>query len=275
MSKNAKYLILLWLATAVLVGCESYGGSGEVQLPQVENPVPIGQTTNSESIENDLYENAEPINLTLGNFTVTEGIESFYGFPGNPADLITLETAADIGANFILDVLNHDLEGLYLLMEMQHNPWINRNSWIGIVTPFATYSTDSMENFDDQLFSFLIDAVTGERYNVSDNTPNAWLRENSGSRDLSETELLALFPVPTADEITQLEAIAHDVARRFFLGSRVQDVGISLMFGNGGGSPLANFWATDDAGRQIEIAIIRETGQVWFITNPDSLIPGN
>ena len=275
MSRNYGYLILilLLLATVVLVGCENDDELVEVPIPQAENSVPTGQATNLENVDGDLDDRQE--SLTLGNFTVTEAIESFDDFTGNPVDLITLEAAVDIGVNFILDVLNQDLEGLYLLMIMQHNPWINRSSWIGIVTPSAIDSTEFTENFDfdDQLFTFLIDAVTGERYNISDNTPNAWLRENSGSRDLSEAEMLALFPAPTADEIIQLEAIAHDVAERFFLGSNVQDVGIDLMFGNGGGSPISHFWATDDAGRQIEIAIIRELGQVWFITNPDSLTP--
>jgi len=102
-----------------------------------------------------------------------------------PANAMTKEEAARIGERYIWDVFDESIDGMYVVMHYA-DCWLRpyRGRWQGIVT--AEVDTTNNENswvvvdgsmgswgIGIPIFHFTIDAETGERLEISYNSPNS------------------------------------------------------------------------------------------------------
>jgi len=101
-----------------------------------------------------------------------------------PARAMTKEEAARIGERYIWDVFGDSIDGMYVVMHYT-DCWLRsyRGRWQGIVTltvgaadsEATRYAIGSMGSLGigEMLFAFTIDSETGERLEISYNSPNS------------------------------------------------------------------------------------------------------
>jgi len=258
--KKLRGVFMLAFLPFVLMGCVSD------EVVESETPVEPNQNKLSE-LTSTREHNRE--HLTLGDFTVLEGL---HGFPGDQTDALTIEEAAAIGGRYVLDVLDDDLEGMYMEMTFNYNPHISHSTWIGNIAASPADFGREAEGFMPGLIVFTLDAVTGERISIFDS--NVESVTTVGPLELlSEEERWALFPEPDEDEMALALAIAHDYAERHFSDSEVNTIVPGVYFGGTTDSAYfpssrLHFVATGDGGKIIEIMIQRETMELFYLGVP-------
>jgi hypothetical protein len=94
---------------------------------------------------------------------------------------MSMEEASQLGAQYIWDIFGTNIDGMYIQMDYAAPPYMNRTYWSGNIAHSAE-TVDSESDFFHPLYSFRIDAVTGERIDINYNGP-----------ELSEELMDALF----------------------------------------------------------------------------------
>jgi len=87
------------------------------------------------------------------------------------AAAMSMENAAQIGAQYIWDVFGESIDGMYVEMMFANWPSHSRTYWLGGVSLTAPTSAEDIESRiarnNDILYRFAIDAVTGLRVDIS------------------------------------------------------------------------------------------------------------
>lgn len=193
-----------------------------------------------------------------GEFTILEGFHGFPG-PGDRTNILTLEEAASIGASYVFDVFEDYLSGRYMELTFNYNPHISHSSWIGNIGDSPSEFEGEEEGFRSAQITFMIDAISGERVNITNHTLGLELSLEESSIELNDAQ------IEVATEI------ATDYAKRHFNQGTVESVepgtysggiadfmqGISL-----------NFVAIDSGERVVEIRLHQETLQLLDIRTP-------
>ena len=210
--KNFLLVIPIFFAIVTFVSCES--NEGAVNLPEATDVAENTKATdeNLDNQENLVENNTEP--LTLGAFSILEGR---YGFPGDMSNAITLEEAANIGGQYVLDIFDNNLDGKYMELTFNYNPHISQSTWIGNIGEAAEDFVGEAEGFHAALIVFTLDAFTGERLSI-DNLELTFFEtaDQSDIWSMSDDELLVSFPAPDNNEIEILSTLALDFAVRHF-----------------------------------------------------------
>jgi len=241
-----KFSLVVVLALIGLVGC---GGEG---ISEVSNDRP---------------------EANLDNFTVIEGPPLHEALRRRETpEVMPLEEAALLGAQYILDVFEEDLMGRYMHMFIRdHYPNLRDGlggvEWCGDISP-------SNDHFDAQLFSFCLDAFTGERTQIN----NSFDRIDSfwpplyQMVQMSEEERLEVFPEPTEEELSLMLEMATIYAQRHF-GDSMQAIVIAEEFLDPYiPAGVITFYARNDSDRIIQLGIQRETFELIsiFFIRPDN-----
>lgn len=240
-----------------------------------------------------------------------------------PASAMPMEEAAQIGAEYIWDVFGESIDGMYVIMT--YTAWVGhgRQHWFGMValTREATgvdFDWDSVRILADTgstitdrivipvdpMFTFLIDATTGERVDISYSTPRSrQSQEQIESRDrhiawrgseqdraihsMDDNELMAYLGIT----LEQLEAYTQEAtayAQSHFNNSTISNVMLGQMLVDAAGSPMLlsgigvgphvdengniyvsidriMFTITDNTGREALVSISTGQGSPRFI----------
>jgi len=211
------------------------------------------------------------------------------------------EDAAYIGAQYILDMFDKDIDGKVVHMMYRSHPSMTRTFWSGIVTPQTDVCPSDEEGFANLLrnyamFEFSIDAITGKRIDIMRTArpepmadevraalDEAWRR--SGDRGATEEMINLRSGGPPPANMNDYKQAAKDIAQRHFINSEIVDVEFRNANATGfaldqNGNITATgrqlmFVVTDDTGRTADIAIDEITKQLrWIFTAQNDIIPG-
>jgi len=203
------------------------------------------------------------------------------------ANAISADAAAEIGKQYILDVLGVDIDGKAIHMMYSAHPSMTRTFWRGIVTE----QQDSYLN--NALYDFALDAVSGQRVNISNHNRvmpympeevlNA-LNEFFQDRNRFDEQIALRTGQPPAQLDGYIQT-ARDFAERHFSATEVVSVEFvnsnALRFGFDEHRNLAAighqlvFTATDSTGRVAYLAIDQETHElIWLFTESNDIVPG-
>jgi hypothetical protein len=218
-----------------------------------------------------------------------------------PSYTITVDEAAQIGADYILAVFGVDVEGMYMRFDYGQSYGYARSYWNGNVA----YTRDALESGGfggDILFNFTVDSLTGQWIDI-------W---QSGGRRLTQPELnrfgrtrnelvnVAWFEMDTNERIEFMNITpetldyytqkAEDLARRQFSGTSVVDVSLGgqgtdiniLHIAEADGSERFTlesftFIAVDETGREAVITVPAKDAvysSVIILTMHNDIIPG-
>lgn len=151
-----KEVLILGLILFVFAGCSSDSTADEKENVSYESSEALLQ-------ENESPEPVSQAN-TLGDFTFFEG-ESVSDDRDTGVDVISLEEAAQIGANYILELLENNLEGAYMQLVYSYNWHLSLRTWSGVIGS----SREGIEDWNDMPINFLIHAETGEKISLMNN----------------------------------------------------------------------------------------------------------
>ena len=162
---------------------------------------------------------------SFGDFSIIEGF-SYGDNRTSGSEEISLEVAAMIGAQYILDIFNESLDGKYLQLTYSYNHHISESTWSGQVFSDASH-LEKETSLELALFTFTIDAITKARLRISVNIAN--LKQLHGLSweeilALDDEAWLALFPMPDEAEINDAKSVAEAFARKHFNESEVVSV---------------------------------------------------
>ena len=160
-----------------------------------------------------------------------------------PANAISKEEAALIGAEYLWDVLGASIDGMYVEMMYIMMPGFTRPFWIGSVSAEKPHNLD-FEDFRDDLdawmdaavfasYSFRLDAITGMRVDVAYNHPSYMeaIRERSREgRPWGEEVISPLEPIAPGTPMTPeqaLEVRRQDISMRWFEMSAYEQLALS------------------------------------------------
>ncbi len=200
---------------------------------------PVTTEVNSE----DFREREQTIfDITVLETSLKDGIPeeefeiSFYGFSFDiPEDALSKEDAAQIGAQYIYDMLGENIEGKFVAMSYFERDSHIRPYWQGRVGS----SEEAFANHE-YYFEFLIDAVTGERINI----------ENHVGIDLKENDNSNWKELPSFDDeqIMDYTEVVNEFAQRHFTNSTVERIDF-IGVGSHANEWIARFTVVDDTGR--------------------------
>jgi len=240
---------------------------------------------------------SSPINNVHANNTVT-------------ASAMSMEEAAQIGAQYIWDVFGESIDGMYVEIMFAAWPSQSRTYWMGVVFPS---NPDSMETTDlqsrlhrahNELYRFAIDAVTGLRVDISPGfgfIPQPSYEERqalsewrmSGERlawhiaweEMSTAEHMSYLGLSQQDIQPYLQA-AREFARRHFNNSALvyetESFGVFHNICRSDDGPASfggiSFSISDDTGREAIIMVDAETRSLrsglGIRTQDNDFIPG-
>jgi len=203
------------------------------------------------------------------------------------ANALTPEAAAELGAQYIWDLFGESIDGKTVEMNYTAQPYHTRAYWHGAVAD----TREDLENHDTQ-FRFTICAVSGERIDISSavlaeispeikEALSALMNDNS-RRDKTVRVRSGGEPPAQLDEYAQA---AEDFAAKHFTGTEVVSVEFRSAAVAGfeldeNGNIVMNgqrllFTVTDSTGREAEVAISRETRELFSIgTQHNDVVPG-
>ena len=240
---------------------------------------PVGTQVNSSATHQAPEEFQKPDMVFSVNSNANSSLSSV---PGSNA--LSVEVAANIGAQYIWDVFEKSINGKTVHMMYSAHPSMSRTFWRGTVSESGNANSNSV------LFEFTIDSVTGQRISISN-------RNRISVSELSQDVLNALQDRSRADEIAAIRQgqppaqlagyiqAARTFAEQHFNNTQVVNVeflnahalGFSL---NANGNLVATnrmltFSATDSTGRVADITIDEATKQLLSIsTENNDIIPG-
>ena len=286
---------VLALAGGILAACASASPSITVyEAPHMPSVV----IANTEVQFTSAIQNSTETGFVQANFTVAKAP---WQTDQVPSFAMVVEEAAKIGEQYIWDVFGESIDGMYVIMHYA-DCWLrpSKGRWQGIVTlaldtannETSWYAVDgSMGSWGigEMIFHFTIDAETGERLEISYNSPNSpmilvphdtqplWESAQGRAIQAMSNKELAKF-VDVSPE--QLNAYTHEVIRfaeAHFNGTAIKDVamgrnvvtpnglqrlqGIHVLLdtdedGNIYGTPVGfEFTVTDYTGREAIVTI--------------------
>jgi len=262
-------------------------------------------TNNGHSVPITITHAASASTVAQGVAEAPEGFQSPTLVVGevqenNPSILaLCPEDAAQIGAMYVWDMFGECLDGMYVDMWYQVWPSHTRAYWFGHVA-------ESKEAFMNSqfLYSFLIDAVTGERIDITrieityrSAAVQAALNEQVLRGDYGrnvdgtgDTIFDVLYNIRTSQQMPELfnEQVqaAKELAQRHFVGTEVVSAEF-VSFGIAGldldedgnlviTSYMLTFNVTDSTGRIANVAFNEETGALLNIsTQMNDVIPSS
>ena len=229
-------------------------------------------------------ENVIPAGYQTPSISVTEN--EFLSTGVKTANTISPEEAAELGAQYIWDIFEASIDGKTVEMVYTSFPSSTRNYWHGSVTYGTEIRTGTYFEFDAEteiyeeteyeievpkiLFSFSLDAVTGERMDITQSFAYHW--ELGLVLDFDETmELIKKYDAMSGEFLP----IAEKYAQKHFNNTAV----ISVEFEHSSviSETQANmsFIATDETGREAKVLIdIHSRQLVWVDTRHNDIIPG-
>ncbi|MCL2409160.1 MAG: hypothetical protein FWC96_06040 [Oscillospiraceae bacterium] len=267
----------------------------------------------------EIAEDLLPEGFVIPEFTIN--LSPWQRYQEISAQAMAMEDAAQIGAEYIWAVFGTCIDGMHVEMQFSDWDWHTRTLWQGqvyqseqalidqhardeAIREALTHDPDAdisiYGHHEPTLYSFMIDAVTGARVDISYNNPSSARAMFSMSADdamasrramtesgVWEMDIYAQMAfVDLSNE--QLEAYAQtavELAQRHFNNSAVEDVQFShLSIGPDFGGDLTAlvltgivFTATDDTGREAHVRIPAGTpffNSVSISTQHNDFIPG-
>jgi len=161
MKKSIMETIKIATASLLSIGLFSsafYGVNNMALAAAVNTSVnlpPVALSANASSAA----EAAPSYNYNQPDITVIESPEQHYK---KSVNALTPEKAAEIGAQYIWDLFEEKIDGLYVEMSYSAFPFCTRAYWSGAVASSETELANHVA-----MFRFTLDAVTGERIGIS------------------------------------------------------------------------------------------------------------
>ena len=174
------------------------------------------------------------ISLSVRGDTVVE-LYRQAGTSARGSGSLPAEEAALLGAKYIWDIFGDCIDGSTVEMHYIHGGMYERPFWQGFVTP----ASEARVNEDgavylQESYTFLLDAITGERVGISftpwsdplwEDNPNMYTYlEDTGISDVETfvNKALDLFPTPEFEE--RAKQVGKIFAQRHFNNSEVESV---------------------------------------------------
>jgi len=232
-----------------------------------------------------------------------------------PAHALSLEEAAQIGARYVWDVFGEPLDGMYVTMTYVAWTGHGRTQWFGVIYPDAQaariHGPIAPHDHSEPMFHFLIDAVTGQRVDISyhsSRTPALWTQEEMhafGEWRRYSDQMRSWYYINSTvgleermeylgvarEDLETYKQMAAELAQRQFIDSTVVDVQFGDEFSVGVlTEPVLDqdgtvrlvlggliFTATDDTGRTATIRLPASTGRwqgISISTQHNDIVPG-
>lgn len=181
-----------------------------------------------------------------------------------PAEALSMEEAAQLGAQYIRDVFGESIDGMYVLMQYMDLTFSSRQHWVGSValtreaTGLYDWEWDGTTGLDalqtDVMFFFRIDATTGERISISYSAPQSrpqpspfrdgtefWdTAQGNIVQNMNDSELMAFVGL-TPEQLEAHTQKATTLAQSHFNNSTVTNVTLGQEIHN---SITGSFFAT-------------------------------
>ena len=244
----------------------------------------------------EIYENATPmaqgavevIDFVAPNLTIMPVRDHNYHII--PGTVMSMEEAAQIGAEYIWDVFGRNIDGMYVAMF--YSAWMGhgREHWHGQV--FMTGEDMRSRELFNPIFTFAIDSTTGKRIDISHMRQGGiqgnhiseaqimeWRMSDEiiATREMDDNELMAHFNF-TIDMLDAYTQRALGYAERHFNESTVMNIMLGRVLVDAVGNPMfipglnpnftidedgnmhtgigsISFTATDHTGREADIMI--------------------
>jgi len=204
--------------------------------------------------------NLTVVEASLKNEVPEEELE-FMGYSFvKPDKVLSIDEAAQIGAQYIYDMLGENIEGKFVVMNYFERNTYSRPYWQGLVG-----NSEEVLESREYDFVFLIDAVTGERIGI----------DNHVGLNRSETTLNNLSWNDSTDlsdeQIVNYKKVVNDFAELHFKNSavnRIDFIGVDWLgairddTGEFVLEWIARFNVIGDTGRMAEAAITLESQQL-------------
>jgi len=216
-----------------------------------------------------LTETVETNAFTAPNLRVYDKTESYVAVS---AYAISIDEAAQIGAEYIWEMFGIDIDGL--AVELRYNNFQPHNT-LSVFHGTVLTGTDVSLNF-------MLDAITGERMMISRrtiNTPDADVSEAWAMMQRAAGSGRCAFPVELSQEEQDVYLeLARGFAQKHFNNSNVAEISFTTALAssfdrdaNGNiivTSRRLHFDATDDAGREIMVSVYQGSQELSVITTP-------
>ncbi len=248
---------------------------------------------------------------------------SFYAVSGHEdyqpkADAMGMEEAAQIGARYIWEIFGENIDGKFVEMNYSAFPYESKTYWFGSVTDYkieesepviitsdisaeehirAVEEMEAANKINPRLYGFMIDAVTGERIQISQSF-DARQKDLGTSIAIPADEYSDMMknPQPPAN-LDEYKAAAMDFAQKNFTHSKVVSAEFESVYyeadrlsnskaGLQSGGKIENVYifekgasvsilVTDDTGRVARVAVEKDTMiPTSFGTRENDRIPG-
>lgn len=260
-------------------------GTQPLQFTQAEVVLPVANVTPI------AYEEHQKPDMAMNVIFESSAVPS--------ANALTYETAAEMGAQYIWDMFGKSLDGKTVIMTYSNPPSATRAFWMGRVV-----EADEVDFYDHAsiLFTFSIDAVTGERIDIftaihsvepSEDVRAALVEFSNHSQGTS-----TVSPVNEMDMLIALRSgglppaqlddyiyVAKGFAQRHFgttevVSAELRNINALAFDLDENGNLFATsrqlvFEVTDNTGRVADIAITEATRQlIWLLTSSNDIVPG-
>lgn len=270
------------LFSAAFIGVNSLAFAAVTNKPEIIPPV-VSVTPLSSSA-GVLLEDYKKSELTVYERPMDKFVKS-----GNE---ISSKEAAEIGAQYIWEVLGEEIDGKMVIVNFEAWPSCTRTYWHGAVvdskwcSEFLDADKDSLrfkfvEATSEATLRFTIDAVTGERISIArDNwwVPRAdgedWWRGKTAEEQLDYQQTAVKYDNEYRNRHDEQSEIATAYAQKHFSSSKV----VSAAFVAAGleyDEKVIIFKVTDDTGREAQVAFLIDTRQLLYIqTQANDIMPG-
>ena len=283
-------------AAFIGINTQAFAGAtngGESMPLTSEYPITIEATATAEEIFAPVTASSVLYGFQEPTLTVVESQEN------NPSpNALSAERASLFGAMYIWDMFGESIDGTYVDMWYQVWPSHTRAYWFGHVAE----SREALMN-SQFLYSFLVDAVTGERIDIMrveityrSDVVQAALNEQVLRGDYGrnvggagDTIFDAIFNLrenqQMPERLDEQAQIAKEIAQRHFTTSLVDNAEF-ISFGVAGldldesgnliiTSHILTFNVADGTGRIATVAFNEETGELFSLsTQMNDVIPG-
>jgi hypothetical protein len=199
----------------------------------------------------------------------------------NNINTLSAEQAAELGAQYIWEVLGENIDGKTVYMSYSILPSNTKFYWVGMVMDASKEVGSTRESF----IQFTINAVSGERTGIHDMQKNETDLPVKSMTLGEYNEFLAAAPA----NIGKYEQLAKEYAQKHFNLTDVKDDitfnGMQVVTANGDRNSnnniilyrdtLLSFTVADQRGRGAKITISMETDKLYSLTTQhNDFMPG-